>query len=276
MSDNPAVSTSSAILQGAKILGVTNLLGFAVTALTKSHAFFDGTAIFSQFVAVVYGYHTTQRAGFDINENTRTKIVTMMGLAWALRLGSFLVRRVLHVGEDRRLRPAFKSIRTLGFYWFLNALWAFSNITPILAIQAHSSGSEGGEKEKMKPFDWAITALWGFLWLWQAVADEQKYRFRNNPANADKWISTGLYRYCRYPNYFAEIGMWTAVCILAVRELAKENWWVMNSPVLCFLLLRFVSGIPILEKGYMKRFGSNPAWIKYRANTNMLIPWFPK
>lgn len=38
------------------------------------------------------------------------------------------------------------------------------------------------------------------------------------------------------------------------------------------LLLRFVSGIPILEKNFEKREG----WAQYKAETNVFIPWLPK
>lgn len=50
------------------------------------------------------------------------------------------------------------------------------------------------------------------------------------------------------------------------------------SPIFITLLLSFVSGIPLLEKQAMQRFGHNPAYRTYRSETPVLIPFvnFPR
>jgi len=165
----------------------------------------------------------------------------------------------------------------LGFFWILNAGWAFSNITPIIMTQQYAVKSKNYEnKEKLDTLDYVLGGIWCLLFVMETVADNQKYKFRNNPQNADKFMKNGFWKFCRFPNYFAEIGMWTCVFLLAIRELPLNQLWVINSPLIAFTLLRYLSGIPLLEKSYQQRFGNNPQYINYVNNTNLLLPWFPK
>ena len=49
-------------------------------------------------------------------------------------------------------------------------------------------------------------------------------------------------------------------------------WFTVLSPIAITLIIRFVSGVPMLEKRLEKRNGFE----KYKKNTSIFIPWFPK
>jgi steroid 5-alpha reductase family enzyme len=51
-----------------------------------------------------------------------------------------------------------------------------------------------------------------------------------------------------------------------------HGWITFYSPLITTLLLRYVSGVPILEKEFEKR----PGFKEYAASTNCFLPWFPK
>ncbi|HBQ40209.1 MAG TPA: hypothetical protein DD808_06520, partial [Halieaceae bacterium] len=83
---------------------------------------------------------------------------------------------------------------------------------------------------------------------------------------------TGLWAYCRHPNYFGEILLWLGIALMALPALAGWQWATLISPLFVFLLLTRVSGIPLLERKAEQRWGQNPDWQAYKARTPALIP----
>ena len=110
----------------------------------------------------------------------------------------------------------------------------------------------------------------------EAVADRQKSVFKRDPANAGRFITSGLWAWSRHPNYFGEITLWTGIAIIAVPILDGWRWVTLISPVFVFLLLTRVSGIPLLEARGKKRWGDEQAYQEYTLNTPVLIPRPPK
>merc|ERR1711937_605103 len=62
-----------------------------------------------------------------------------------------------------------------------------------------------------------IAAIWLFGFIMELEADNQKMALRSNPANRNKFITTGVWKYCRHPNYFGEITMWFALAAMVTR-----------------------------------------------------------
>jgi protein-S-isoprenylcysteine O-methyltransferase Ste14 len=112
--------------------------------------------------------------------------------------------------------------------------------------------------------------------LLEIVADRQKRRFKADPANAGKFISSGLWAWSRHPNYFGEILLWLGVAMVAAPVLSGWQLVSLISPVFVVLLLTRVSGIPLLEARSDKRWGSEPEYQSYKLNTPVLIPRPPK
>lgn len=81
----------------------------------------------------------------------------------------------------------------------------------------------------------------GAAQIFETVADTQKYTFRDNPANADKFCAIGLWRHCRYPNYFGEIATWWLMYALAAPALLPRYLLVpLASPIFVNCLLVFL------------------------------------
>lgn len=139
--------------------------------------------------------------------------------------------------------------------------------------------------------DYVGWAVWLFGFVFEAIADRQKMKFKSNPSNKvnsflpfsiltslilfqDRFVDTGLWKYSRHPNYFGEICMWIGLYISSSHMLnGKERWLGLLSPVFTTLLLSFVSGIPLLERRAMKQLGSDSAYLAYRKRTPVLIPF---
>lgn len=198
--------------------------------------------------------------------DARAIIVGVMVWVWALRLGSFLFRRVRRDGRDGR----FDRIKTdpLRFFmtWTLQGLWVLLTLAAALAI---ITGTE------RQPIGWVAVlgiAVWVAGFAIESAADWQKSVFRKDPANAGRFITSGLWAWSRHPNYFGEIVLWTGIAIMALPVLSGWRWMTLISPVFVVLLLTRVSGIPMLEDRAEKRWGEEEAYQQYTSRTPILIP----
>lgn len=152
--------------------------------------------------------------------------------------------------------------------------------------------------------DYVGWALWGFGFATEALADQQKWIFKSDPNNAvskqnlvtsslklhqcfllecskprllhlhfqGKFIQSGLWAYSRHPNYLGEILQWSGLWLAASSVMTGPQYLSVASPLFVWFLLRYVSGIPILEKQALKKWGSDPVFQTYIRNTPLLWP----
>jgi steroid 5-alpha reductase family enzyme len=200
----------------------------------------------------------------------RSWLLLGMIIVWALRLSSFLYKRVHAAGEDRRFRELKPSFPRFLLTWTLQGIWvSFSLAAALAAITSKAR------------LDLSVFALVGFLvWAFgfgfEVISDSQKSKFKDDPANKGKFINTGLWSWSRHPNYFGEIVLWIGVAIVALPILQGWQWITMISPFFITLLLTRVSGIPMLESRADEKWGGQEDYEAYKANTSILIPRPPK
>jgi steroid 5-alpha reductase family enzyme len=191
---------------------------------------------------------------------------TILVCLWALRIGGFLLYRIMQTGRDRRFDGIREHFLHFGTFWLGQAITVWVLMFP-LALSAHNP--------------WNGRAWIGVvLWIWgltiESFADAQKYRFTHNPTNKGHWIDGGLWRYSRHPNYLGEIIIWVGIYLYALPDLSTSGKLLgILSPLLITTLLLYVSGIPALEKSADKRWGDDRAYVRYKRSTSLLIP-FPK
>jgi len=198
--------------------------------------------------------------------DARGTLLCFMVAIWSARLGTFLFLRVKRAGQDRRFNEIKKKFFRFAFTWTLGGGWVF--ITMAAALAAITS-------EQQQPL--GILAYLGTLvWLVgfgiEVVADRQKTIFRKDPANAEQFITTGLWSKSRHPNYFGEIVLWFGVALIALPALSGWQLVTLVSPLFVTFLLIKVSGVRMLEEGAQKRWGTDPAYQQYLASTPVLVP----
>jgi steroid 5-alpha reductase family enzyme len=202
--------------------------------------------------------------------DARSLLLFALVSLWALRLGSFLFRRILADGFDRRfdeIKPSFSKFLTA---WTLQGLWVSFSLAAALAAITSATRAEFGA------FAWIGAAIWLFGFGIEAIADRQKREFRDDADNAGRYIATGLWAWSRHPNYFGEIVLWSGIALIAVPNLAGWQWLTLVSPVFVYLLLTRISGIPLLERGADERWGGEPAYENYKRTTPVLFPRPPR
>lgn len=196
-------------------------------------------------------------------------ILFIMVLVWGLRLALFLFKRIRKIKKDSRfdrIRGSF--FKFLGF-WLLQGFTVWIILIPTLIYLDADYVSV------------SVASLMGFfIWisglLVEAVADNQKFAFKNNPKNKGKWIESGLWRYSRHPNYFGEMLCWIGIYFytLPVLSLSVLHTLIgLVSPLYIIFILRFVTGVPKLEKGADAKYGKYKGYRDYKKRTSMIILW---
>ena len=266
-----AGSDGSTTVGSVAVFAVCGLVAYAInwivfvpSNLAQTERFFDltGSATYVSVTAVALALSD----GLD----TRAVIVGAMVIVWAVRLGSFLFRRIRRDGRDGR----FDRIKTdpLRFFmtWTLQGLWVLLTMAAALAIITGVGRRSIG---------WVAVvgiAVWVVGFAIEVIADRQKSAFKLDPANDGRFIATGLWAWSRHPNYFGEVVLWTGIVIIALPVLSGWRWVTLISPVFVTLLLTRVSGIPMLEARAEKRWGDEEAFQRYTRDTPVLIPRPPR
>ena len=235
-------------------------VAFFPAFLLQSERFFDLTGSLTYISVVTLGI----LLGTAIDG--RSLLLGAMVVVWALRLGTFLFRRIRTAGKDVRfdeIKPSF--IRFLNV-WTIQGLWVAFTVGAALAAITTTV------RKEIDLFAIIGLLVWVLGFGTEVAADAQKSRFSANPANKGRFIDTGLWRRSRHPNYFGEIVLWIGIAIAALPVLRGWQWVTIISPAFVTLLLTRVSGIPLLEKRADEKWGGQADYEAYKKKTPVLIP----
>ena len=197
----------------------------------------------------------------------------LMVVIWAVRLTWFLAKRGRNKPEDRRYQVirernspnfGFKSLYLIFIFQALVA-WVLSTLfVPIFTSSVDLSTS----------VVWTLwhsvgVAIWLFGFFYESIADHQLHSFNSRVVKESSTLSTGLWRYCRHPNYFGECCIWWGWFIYAI---PTGSAWILLAPlIMTYLLLKF-SGVGNMEQGITDR---RPDYQAYIDSTNTFFPWKP-
>ncbi len=239
---------------------VVQWIAFVPAYLRQTEAYFDLTG------SITYVTVTAGLLALTPERDARAILLAALVVIWALRLGPFLFRRIRRAGNDDRFDEIKPSFGRFLLVWTVQGLWV------TFTAMAAWIGITSTQRAELDAFAVAGAALWALGFALEVAADLQKSRFRADPANAGRFITTGLWSRSRHPNYFGEILLWLGVALVAVPVLTGWQWVALASPVFVTLLLTRVSGVPLLEKKAEDRWGGQPDYEEYVRTTPVLVP----
>jgi steroid 5-alpha reductase family enzyme len=251
------------LIAGLVILGLMTLLWLLSLALKNSSIvdIFWGTG----FVITAWvGFFLTPE-GFPLRKLLLCGLVTI----WGLRLSIHILIRNGGKPEDFRYQ-AWRKENGATWWWrsffkvfLLQGLLMWLISAPLLAAQASP------QPAKLIWLDFLAIVVWIYGFLFEALGDWQLARFKADPTNKGKLLTSGVWRYTRHPNYFGDATQWWAYFLIA---LAAGAWWTVFSPIMMTFLLLRVSGVALLEKTLKTQ---KPGYEEYVASTSEFVPWFP-
>lgn len=187
---------------------------------------------------------------------------------WALRLGSYLLSRILATKVDHRFDDKRDSFVRFGTFWLLQATAVWIILLPVTFAM-------GGQIDLQINYPFLLIGLGISLFglIYETVADYQKNTFKKKYPK--KLITSGVWAYSRHPNYFGEILVWWGGIFVMVLPYLEGGayYLVAFGPVFITLLLLFVSGVNLLEKSWKEKYGNEEYYQMYVRQTSLFIPW---
>jgi steroid 5-alpha reductase family enzyme len=247
----------SAPIAVVAVVFVLNAVAFVPAALRRTERFYDAVGALSHLSALAVAVVAAGGTG-------RAWALAAPVLVWAVRLGLFLGVRGVREG-DARFEAIKQDVGRFAVAWALQAAWV---CVTTIAVVGSVAASE--PPSSMGAWEAAGLTLWagGFALEW--AADAYKTRFRR--ARPGEFVHGGPWDLSRHPNYLGEIVLWAGLFVAGVPSYRGGAWLVVVSPIFVWTLLRFGSGVPLLEARADARWGGRPDYEAYKRRVPILWP----
>lgn len=257
------IAFASVLIQWIVLIHASGILGNQ-----RTEKYFDLTGACTFFSMTLW---SVKSAGLDLL-SARQQLASVGVLLWCTRLGYFLFSRSLSEGGiDSRFTEVKKNIYRFATFWSIQGLWVFLVALPVFMLNA----TDPPDEDSLGAVGWLGLLLWLAGFTTEVVADEQKRNWRHQKGNHGRFIDVGLWSISRHPNYFGEICVWIGMYLLCFGGYVSTAQKILGalSPLFTFVLLVFVSGVPLLERAADKRWREDAGYKAYKQRTPVLVPF---
>jgi steroid 5-alpha reductase family enzyme len=250
------------------------LFVWIASLITHDHSWVD--RIWS-LVPVAYLWIFAGAAGLA---NARLDLMAIIVTLWGARLTFNFARKGGYSGvEDYRweiLRGRMKRWQFEIFNFFFIVIWQ-NVILLLIALPAYTAF-----QNRSTPFgiwDLVVAVIFVGFTGYETIADQEQWNFQNwkkseKAAGRDphpRFVQTGLWRYSRHPNFFAEQAQWWTLCFFGVVAAGSLLQWTF---VGAFLLTTLFIGSTIFTESITK--SRYPEYSDYQARVSPIIPFPPR
>lgn len=232
------------------------------------------------FISIGYGYSIAAMgiaalalAGF--RTSPVSALQCMLLIAYGARLGTYLLIRETKPAyrasqQADADRPGRMGLGLKILIWLTVSVLYVCMFTPALARTLADHRGAADPLGGLSILGIVVMALGLVI---EVVADAQKSAAKKKAPQ--RFCDTGLYRFCRYPNYFGEMLVWTGNLIAGASLLGTwPGWLIAAMGYLCIILIMLGSGRR-LEAKQAARYGDIPEFRDYVARTPVLLPFLP-
>ena len=202
---------------------------------------------------------------------TRKIILVTCTTIWGVRLSGYLAWRNLSKPEDYRYQAMRSRYASNFAFTSLFVVFGLQGIVMwVVSLPIQLS------QMTQNPDRLGLTCLLGVIaWLigfsFESIGDLQLAHFKRDPANTDKVLDRGLWRYTRHPNYFGDFMVWWGLYLISFGN--GSTWWSIVSPIVMSIFLMRISGVTLLEKALLNR---KPNYVEYVRRTSAFFPMRPR
>ena len=263
------------------VFGVVCAFCWIASLITKDTSWVD--RLWS-IVPAVYVWIFAISAISDGKDASRLVLMAVLVTAWAARLTFNFARKGGYTGmEDYRwailrgrMKPwQFQIFNLLFIVLYQNALLVMITL-PALMAWRHTA--------PLNVWDIVFAVLFVAFLVGEFTADQQQWNFHQAKKRAGGqlepgFVTTGLFRFSRHPNFFFEQAQWWVFYAIGATAAVSSglglwggaiNWTIAGAALLTVL---FIGSTIFTESISAAKY---PAYADYRRTTSMLIPWPPK
>lgn len=214
-------------------------------------------------------------AGWAGLQDVRLTVMAVLVTLWGARLTFNFARKGGYTGtEDYRwavLRGRMKRWQFELFNVLFIVLWQ-NGILVLITLAAFTAYVNPGT-----PFgilDAVVALAFLALLAGETVADEQQWRFHRAKAAGEtsaRFLTTGLWRFSRHPNFFFEQAQWWVFFLFGAIAAGSLLQWTVLGPVLLTLL--FLGSTRFTESITLSKY---PEYADYQATTSAIVPLPPR
>lgn len=218
-------------------------------------------------IVILFGYSFYTGAAI----NRQTVLLLFVVLLWGVRLTANWAYTFKDLNHQDWRYDYFKD--SFPKYWVVINFFGIHLMPTMVVYAALIPGLYFIENSHdINMFTYMAVSICVIAVLIQMSSDYRMHSFRKSKKYTKKKVcDTGLWGYCRHPNYFGEILMWWGVYAMLI-SVVPEYWYTGAGALLNTLLFLVVS-IPLMEK---RQLANKPEYGEYLKNTNKLIPFSRK
>jgi len=204
---------------------------------------------------------------FFVRSNDYNLLPALLVTIWSLRLFIHIARRNIGKPEDYRYVEMRKSWgKHVKLNAYIRVFLLQAGFQYLVAMSITSAGATLATPALM----YIGMFIFFFGLLFETIGDQQLKDFIKTRTSKEQIIDTGLWRYTRHPNYFGEALLWWGFFMVALAYGAPEISVI--GPITITILVRFISGVPFLER----RYADHKNYQEYAKKTSVFIPMPPK
>ncbi len=248
-----------------------NILVVFLLALVISSV---GFMMYVYFFSVGYGFSIAGISAllmflFRGNLTPATILMCILLLIYGARLGLYLlIRENKSVNYKKLLKSESKSnvpVFVKCCIWVSCALLYLCQMSPVLFRL------QNGARDDTAAYIGMVLMAAGIVI--EMIADMEKAKAKKT--NPSSFVSSGLYRMVRCPNYFGELLLWTGAFVSGITIFSSPLQWALGIIGFAGIVYVMLSGARRLEIRQDKNYGKLDEYQKYVQKTPIIIPLIP-